>query len=776
MGEIILKTKYYFQILILLFSFILFGCQSSLPETITFEPSVEVPPPTQVDTITVVETTEPTVTLSPTPAFTPTPAISYVHHPATSLENQDLLVSNADGTFVYPTWDATWDAEYHFPVTPAYLWNIQHAPNTDIDNVVIEFDIHATASDEIPGYDRGVFVGLYNLSPLAQDNLHSDYDAVALDRDEILRGFLSQEDMLYADHQGTQLRDFVTITQGEDGVLHYRIVIPYAQFAGAKNSLAFQPLPGTVFTEPRVTVETNGDTPTDAILNTINEGYEAPDPDHNYDWAIEERIDHVVPGAIDPFIHMSERRTLPLVEESAIYMMPAVDYGLEDVAAGDYVLAPEGMLASLSANKFWNDINNTVYRGDENLIFMMNNMLDPETGLVHGVWDFSANGGQGALIETDRHYSNIALVSTFRYHELSGNTKNVLTLLLERAVASEIVEMPNGQLVIAPDGINSDGSINISLQDLAWGSDIGMMYGTLSQTNPEAADRLLEAHANTLQILLQAQEATPANLLPAEIMLNIASDGSYVFEYIGPADIGSPFYTVISNQYESIADWLNIHVHGGGLFSAEHLDWISSLPADQQAREWDKLIAKSAKFDNGHKVAFAIYKILYNTYLASDGNYTRYYSLTDGAPIYMPAADFGPNHSEVTNFQSHFGFSALVNWRMIAMFFHDIDMMKEPLCLLEWSGDMMQGHIAEDDRNALTLSQFGLTTNDAFLIQVSMVSGVNYSIGGNLAPWGNNSFLAWRESLPEALQRMYHKHGIEAPWADLSMTPTSANP
>ncbi len=572
-----MKNKYCFQILILLLSFILFGCQSTLSETTTSVPGVEETPPTQVDTITVTEATKPADTLSPTPAFTPTPAISYFQYPATSLENQDLLVSNDNGTFVYPRWVATFDAEYHFPVTPAYLWDIQYALNTDINNVVIEFDIYATAGDEIPGYDRGIFVGLYNLSPVAENNLYDDL-GIALEPAELLNGFLWQEDMLYADHQGTQLRDFVTITQGEDGVLHYRIVIPYEQFAGAKNNLAFQPLPGTVFTEPKVIVETNGDTPTDDILRILREGYEAPAPSHNYDWAIEERIDRVVPGPMDPFIHMSERRTLPLVEESAIYMMPAEDYGLDGVAEGDYVLAPEGMLASISANKFWNEMNNTVYRADENLIFMMDNMLDLETGLVHGVWDFSANGGKGALIETDRHYSNIAIVSTFRYHELSGSTKNVLTLLLERAIANEIIEMPNGQLVIAPDGISADGSVNISLQDLALGSDIGMMHGTLSQTNPEAADRLLEAYANTLQILLQAQEATPANLLPAEIMLNFASDGSYIFEYIGPADLGSPFYTVVSNQYESIADWLNIHIHGAGLFSAEHLGWVSSLP------------------------------------------------------------------------------------------------------------------------------------------------------------------------------------------------------
>jgi len=186
------------------------------------------------------------------------------------------------------------------------------------------------------------------------------------------------------------------------------------------------------------------------------------------------------------------------------------------------------------------------------------------------------------------------------------------------------------------------------------------------------------------------------------------------------------------------------------------------VPEEQQAREWNLLIERSAKFDNGHKAAFSIYKILYNTYLASDGNYTRYYSLTDGTPIYMPAPDLGPNHSELAAFHSHFGFSALVNWRMIAMFFHDIDMMQEPLCLLDWSGDMLQGHIAEEDRDALAFSQFGFTANDAFLIQVSMVSGVNYDIGGNLAPWGNNSFLAWRESLDEALLRLSSEYEILA--------------
>lgn len=816
MGENSLKNKYYFQILALLLSFILLGCQSILSEAVTSEPSVDVSPPTQIDSGIVTKTTNPTTTLSPTPAFTPTPANTDFEYPATSLENQELLDSNADGTLVYPTWSAKEDDEYTFPVTPAYLWDIQHSPNTDIQNVVIEFDIHATAGAEILGYDRGIFVGLYNLDPIAQENVHEAYpDDVAVDREEILRGFLWQEDLIYADHQGTRFRDFVTITQGDDGVLHYRLEIPYEQFNGGKNTLAFQPLPGTVFTTPRVTVKTNSsELSQDEIMAIISGEISYANPFIPHDRADSgdyTQIDHTwfdqffapewIPERDDWNLSLPEDEgavqqwrddRFPMHAafmnfDGSLYMMPAVDVGLEGQVAGDYVLDPAGILQYHHINAMMSyspDIDLTI---NANIEFMINNMTDPSTidpetgvGLIYGVWDYESN----SLVATDRRYSNIALVSAAGYYESRGDTRDKLTNLLLRAMDAEIINY-NDQLVIAPDGIHADGSIDIALQDLAWGTPIHPMVAALNDnakavkgSNPEraeelrqAADKLITAYANTLQLVLDAQNNTPSNLLSSNIKVIAQPDGSYSFEYIGDFDISNSFYFQSAIQYEGNADWLNVYVGDPGLFAGvtERFGRIKYFTGEAQDKEWEEFIRDANRFDKAHKINFAIYSILYNIYTASDGNYARYYDVTTGQPIYPERIDGEHLFDEYSAF---YNIPGILAWNNLLRFFHDAQGYEETYDLLYKGMVLFLTNATEGNPSPLEYSQIGDLGIISARYYLANLRPFNET-GGNLSPWGYNSNLAWRESLDEALLRLVEEHGIKANWPDWYPVPRS---
>lgn len=725
---------------------------------------------------------------SPPPTSTPTPAPVALTLETPPMEHAELVEEKGDGAYFYP-FDASLYQDQNtgkldHPLTPAFLWHIEYAPNSGIETVVVEFDVLGTLpADEVPGYERAVFVGLYNLETIGDDGLEHA-NSPKRDRDDILLDFLFEEDMLR----------YAEILEGTDGARHYTVTIPYEQFNGRKPELAVQFLPGTTFTSPSVTVVASARVAEDDIWVAITEGAENPVPDHSWldeywhdEWDISTTDSS---GVLNEFFATSGKvpeegrfYMVPAGEiyyqvstfNPSIYKMPAVEFGLENEIEGDYVFVPSAMrfLDAWMMQEMYHESEDNHPLEEEVIFFVQEHMIDPETGLIHGVWDFTVSPqyGKGRLIKTDEVYSNFVFLSSINLHDpfywrTRESRKEAFAIayqVLVNAVDQEIVEAPNGKLVIAPQGIGADQTIHLALEDLGWGMDnIAMFYDLLRlHDDGERARRLFDAYANTLQFLMEAQQETPSNLLSEEVNIHFAEDGTYTFEYIGDFDISNPFFMHLMMKYEGYIDLKNKYV------DIRWLDYAYLIKAydDVDPYAWEERIQEAYVGENGERIAFPMYTILYNTYtfMRHDGYYTGRYAIEDGSPLYSDPRD--TDYPAWEKYKSHYGsFNNRMAEMMLARVFHDPKMFIERYSILSkglilFKEDYFRHH---NDGNFAQTSQagFGVFTNSYALLYISPEFYPFYkSGGGNLPPWWDAGRLAWRETVDSILARFFEKMG-----------------
>jgi len=265
-------------------------------------------------------------------------------------------------------------------------------------------------------------------------------------------------------------------------------------------------------------------------------------------------------------------------------------------------------------------------------------------------------------------------------------------------------------------------------------------------------------------------------------------DGGYFFEYpvdpvfgeaVFDATKSSHFFLNMIIGYEGYADGSN-HIDGSFLVDPGYIDWLRTLsPQSKQDAAWDAMEVRARKFDNVFRIQFAMYQIMYNTYRAEDGNYARYYSLETGQPLY-PDQDpemVERDAQQMAELNARYGGLGTLMMRMaLARFFHDQTKTSEIFELVSRAAQVVVINIdVGEAKQILPASQqgFGVFSTDGYLLMRVLVFddfSLN-TVGGNIAPWGQNGYLAWRETIDEMLVRL-HEDGV----GKISPTPTPANP
>jgi hypothetical protein len=664
------------------------------------------------------------------------PVAQQVDLPFTKLAFEKLAVPNDDGTFTNPYFETGGDfGIFNYPEMPSYIWHINPKSGLPVQNIIVNFDVYATVGDIVSGYDRAGFVALYNLNPIIDGQAEN---AQTVSTMGIIRNPRFSEWMdRYAD-----------IETDPNGVRHFTVTIPYEQFLGGKTDLVVQFLPGTIYSEPAVTAE--GVFPDSAAVPEIL----AADPDVvkvDHSW-----LDAYWSGNHSLMIEDGPSNFSDFGYDGNHCPILAVEYGLEHVAFSDYVLVPQAVESVLACANIAEDY----------LTTMRENMVDPQTGLVDGVWDADAPDPENRLIATDRVTSNILVASGFGFGNnwdiveyQDPQSEQFLYQMLVNGIDQEIVMAPNGKWIFAPAGFNEQGETIIDLDDLS--IMVQEVYKGLRQTDLERADHLLEGYANTLQLVLEAQESTPANLLPDSIKITFSNDGTYTFDYLGDFNMANRFYYFWERNYEWYGNGLQSQISDGDIFNIEKLEYFAEMKPEDQPAELRTLYKNGQRFYNVQRISFYIYQIFYNIYSGADSIYAQYYSLNDRSPVYPEV------QSEVEPwlaYRQHYGsVRSVINWVQLAAFFHDKAMLDEAYPILVKGMDIVEVYLPEQDPKYVDTrvwqAQQGLGQKD-FANYLNMWAPVGMRVyrSDNFAPWGMNGAFNWRVTFDDQIELLEHQY------------------
>jgi hypothetical protein len=696
-------------------------------------------PATTIPAITA--TALPSATATPAASPTATPAPVQIDLPVTQIAFEKWIEPNPDGTFTSYFWeDYPDDGVFNAPESPSYIWNINPYSGLPIDHIIVQFDVYATQGEQVIGFDRGVLVELYNMNTIMDGSQHD-------------LNVITPMGVIRYPNFGEMMDRYYHVQTSAGGERHYTVTIPYEQFLGGKTSLAVQFLPGSVYSEPVVAVEGIA-LERDAVIQALAAD-DKPQP-QAASW-----LDNYWSGAcsLSYAPQMDMPRCFDLGFDGQPCQILAAEFGLEDVAQSDVVLYPGAVETTMTCD----------FAADDDVAIMRNHMIDPQTGLIHGVWDYDAPPGE-QLVATDRVTSNLLIVSGYgygnkwdmiEYHDPQNEA--FLQDILIQAIDQEIVPAPNGKWFYAPGGIDANGEMTIVLDDLS--IMIQEIYKELRQTDLERADHLLEGYANTLQLVLEAQELTPANLVPDEIGVKFAPDGSHTFTYNGDFDMGNRFYYFWMRNYEWYGNNLQAQIDNQDLFDAGKLDFFSEMTGEKRDIQFRRLYQDTRRYDSVQRIPLYIYKIFYNLYTGSDGNYTQYYSITDGTPIYKT---YGSEVAPWEEFRQHYGsIRSLVTWVQLAAFFNDDSMLSETYPNLIKSMSIVQTDLFEHDFPAgvnprVWLAKQGLGKRDVtYYTNLWCNEGMRVLRGTNNAPWGMNGALAWRITFDERIADIEQQYEVD---------------
>nr|MBI9047174.1 hypothetical protein [Anaerolineaceae bacterium] len=348
--------------------------------------------------------------LPPTSAPTPLPPIIL---PNPEPIHAGMLLEKDNGLFEVLIPEGL---DKNHPAMPTYIWeHLQPNVNPGLAAIVIEFDMPGTVEKwhgDLFGYDRGFFVSLQNLETIPIQPLYinpehlepSVFDLKDIDREALL---LLPELMVDLSHFSVNMDD------------HYIVRIPYEQLLGGAKDLTLQFLPGTVFGNLRVNLEHDGSLD-QGILTALMEDVPRPQYDVNeihQDWW-EGGVDRN--NSQEGFIEIidSNRWINQGIKEYRVnpdgsVNIPVSEYDLGEYAneiTGEFTVIPEGLLPiliKLEEQEYIIADNPEEHREDQQQIkedraavvtFIMKNMIDPETGLIRGIWD----NDQGQLVAENR--------------------------------------------------------------------------------------------------------------------------------------------------------------------------------------------------------------------------------------------------------------------------------------------------------------------------------------------------------------------------------------
>lgn len=684
---------------------------------------------------------EPTPTPEPTPAPEPTPvsSIKSVALPTDVSDNEQFLThlngnENSDfvtemGTSIEPLISPGDDAYYvefnqdrmsnlqlDRPDMPTYTWYINGSNADKIAEVVIEFDILETIHSLHPGYfgyDKGYFITLHHFQqiPLFSFWCEPNYS----DPDVSVRSDVERDTMISMPEFGEDLRKYAK----QEGK-HVIITIPYSEFQSTSKDLTLQFLPGTTFANLSVNIW-GAETLNTDMIDEIFKPLELPTRDLLHDVILP-----ILQTSGDKIISYSDTDSKDQME-SLLWVndiiakglvinpdgsinMPVSFYDLgayQDEVQGKYAVIPEGLvpaLMTLSSYSFLGGNCNADLQQWKNhkrmvIDFILENMMD-ETGQFYGVYDID----QGKLVAEGRKSPALPILSAMLMTKESGALRNdEIDFIVNSIIANNLIRVGD-KLYYAPYGISDDGIMELKLSDFAISSELFEVFMEYSNDRSRLDEEygcamLLEGFANSLKLILEAQEQNKTRLPASELKVIFADCGnSYELQPSDTFDINNTYFAVglKSMPYH----WLGVVDNGRGPFSELKFekthyacaDKLSSgkdgVYSEEQKRYIRECEAQYSEIYNAYTIQTLFYESWLNIYnflqiQPSETAYAAKYNVHTGEMIEASADALYPEFSTIAPMIQRFGTPATpMLYHLLVGIFNDEKTIRETAYLV----------------------------------------------------------------------------------------------
>jgi len=451
------------------------------------------------------------------------------------------------------------------PTMPTFSWYINGKASDIIEEVVIEFDLLETIPPLHPmyfGYDRGYLVTLHHFQTIYYASIWDEKDPASAVYDT------NRDDMISIPEFGIDLQRF----SEQDGK-HIKISIPYSEFQSTAKDLTLQFYPGTTFSNLSVYLYSDKGL-YESIIDEITEPVEAPARDllHNVIMPVLQEPEGGVINLSDTWdpIPMQNMYYNKKVIDQGLIMntdgsvsMPVSLFDLDEYAdeiKGKYAVIPEGLVAAFQSQSAYSYLD-SICKEDvvewrqhkRNLIeFAFDNLID-ETGQFYGIYDVE----QGKLVATDRKSAALPILSTMikPIFEQSILTNDEIDFLVNSIIKYDL-KLIGEKIYYAPHGISSDGVMQLYLSDFVISSELFNVFMEYSNDSSRLDDKyglalLLEGYANSLKLILEAQEQNATRLPSKELKVKFTDGGgSYNLQPSDVFDINDSYFAVNLREFE----------------------------------------------------------------------------------------------------------------------------------------------------------------------------------------------------------------------------------
>jgi len=596
-----------------------------------------------------------------------------------------------------------------------------------------------------------------------------------------------------------------------------------ALFRGGHRDLVLKFLPGAVFSNVEARVTHDGSADPSAITSllqpsaepawSLNDVYPewwsafggCPDPGDLYDCLRQSvyRNTGMDGDGLPPGLRSSEdmRNVFANTRQwawqgAANYMMNAdgsvnlafADYDLDPYTAeltGEYGVVPEGLLSVLQRLEYGNfmDQNFAVQSKAALVDFLFREMQDPDTGLIHGIWD----NDQQKLAARDRRAANLPLWSIMNGY---GYTAEEIGVIEQAQLNEWLIDIMAHEFVLvgekyyyAPRGIDAEGVLELHLEDFAFTSG---MYGTLyqialadpgteySMPDPETVVRILEGTSNSMKIYMEQQAITPTHLPADKLWVHFDSQGGYTLEFSEQFSIANEFFAVtpasLAPSFSSIG-WLVFKTNDYWPEMPD-IDMSDHYPAQASILRQGTNISAESWYTALRQARAAVGEYYYAVHLLSDTSKMLYqvysfarqqpaetalapaYNIHTGAPVWgAGSGDAEPGSWE--GFRYRFGsLAAAGSWFQVAGRFGDARLHELTLSLQEIGFGALWNRLLEDcgGREDCVYRMELADYADLGYSPVSYDSGITLTgswaaeLDIYIPSWGAHNF-AWRDEM-----------------------------
>jgi hypothetical protein len=301
---------------------------------------------------------------------------------------------------------------------------------------------------------------------------------------------------------------------------------------------------------------------------------------------------------------------------------------------------------------------------------------------------------------------------------MNNNGKNVtdaeIDSVMNRIIANSVVRVGN-TLYYAPNGLSEDGVMNLTLDDFALN---GLFFYLMNKysLNPDRLQeefgcaKLLEAYANSLQLVLEGQEMNDTRLPSSELKVTFSADGNYELQPSDTFVMEGSYFSMGLATYESYSQYLSDYSflqNDNSVFDS----FISKVAGDKdgdfnekQSQYIREAAAMYAEFYNAYKII--------NTYYESWLDIYNFVKIQPVSTIYGPGynvhtgemipAEAGPiysNFSWSNTFRERFGTPAVsMNWFQLVGMFNDEARVRDTLILAMNNYELYKGRVLETSR------------------------------------------------------------------------------